>query len=232
MEKHFLACFTWLQEHVLTTIQRPSCPLALPRIHHLPRVCILPPLEQLHATDQQFPRKSRKIQSGPNSWIWKDPSSGMDDAEGWHLFPINIPPVTACVVAIDTPSGFSTSLSPPFPPFEPWTHKAKIKLVTASRVFSCSQQKVPNPSFYCSSVDTGVWFPCRKAGYLTQGNVFPTSLQAWKGQIILSLREYSTVPLIFMRDLSPRDSGTWKTSSRSPVPKNKAVVVSPTFKQK
>lgn len=60
----------------------------------------------------------------------------MDDAEGWHLFPINILPVTARVVAIDIPSGFSTSLSPPFHTFEPWTSKAKIKLVTASQVLS------------------------------------------------------------------------------------------------
>lgn len=156
----------------------------------------------------------------------------MDDAEGWHLFPINILPVTARVVAIDIPSGFLTSLSPPFHTFEPWTRKAKIKLVTASQVLSWSQQQVPKLSFYCSSVDTGVSFPCRNAGHLAQGNVFPTSLQAWKGQVILSLREYSTIPLIFMRDLSPRDSGSWKISSRSPVSTNKAVVVSPAFKQK
>lgn len=142
----------------------------------------------------------------------------MDDAEGWHLFPINILPVTACVVATDIPSGFSTSLSPPFHTFEPWTCKAKIKLVTASQILSCSQQEGPNPSFYCSSVNIGVWFPCRKAGYLAQGNSFPTSLQAWKGQVILSLRVYSTVLLFFMRDLCTRDSGSWKISSKKPIP--------------
>lgn len=163
-----LAC----QEHILTTIHRPSCPLALPRIHHSPRVGIPPPLEQLHATDQQHPRKLKINIFRPKLLHPQVPFP-----QEWMMlkagicFQLTFFPVTACVVAIDIPSGFSTSLSPPFHTFEPWTRKAKIKLVTGFPILCCSQQQVPKLPFYCSSVNTGVSFPCRKARYLAQGNV-------------------------------------------------------------
>lgn len=60
-------------------------------------------------------------------------SSKLADAEGWHLFLINkILPITTCVVLINIPKGFSTSLAPPFHTAESWNHEAKIKLVIGS----------------------------------------------------------------------------------------------------
>lgn len=110
---NFLACSNLAVEVYLDYDPKISAyPLALPRINHLPWLCILCALEQLHTTfDQHWKRVPGQVQNKHNkaqtAGSHKPFSSKLADTEGWHLFLINnILPSTTCVVPINIPNGF------------------------------------------------------------------------------------------------------------------------------